>query len=333
MLLRLSCCIAGAACYYRCSSGTVAVQFAHRFMECATHVIMQPYLPRQRPFAAILLGAVFISFSGIWVAWSGVEPLVSAFYRVFLGSIFLALACLFRKEFQRVSAKIWALTLLCGLCFAADLYCWHASIAFIGPGLATILGNFQVFILTFVSLCFFGERLRPGFFLSIPLAFFGLWLVIGGDWSALSSDYRTGIYLALATAVFYAAFLLILRAIQQQQASISFFYGLLLASVSTSIFLAAAISYTGTSFRISGVATVGSLVGLALFSQTIGWAFIANSLPKVIPSIAGLVLLLQPTLAFVWDVLIFGRATTPLNWLGVAITLLAIYLGMSTAKK
>jgi drug/metabolite transporter (DMT)-like permease len=52
----------------------------------------------------------------------------------------------------------------------------------------------------------------------------------------------------------------------------------------------------------------------------------------VLPSVAGLLLLLQPSLAFVWDVLIFQRPTSATQWLGVAIVLSAIYLGMSSTK-
>jgi drug/metabolite transporter (DMT)-like permease len=42
-----------------------------------------------------------------------------------------------------------------------------------------------------------------------------------------------------------------------------------------------------------------------------------------------LILLLQPALAFVWDVLFFQRPTTLVNWLGVMLALAAIYLGMA----
>jgi len=285
------------------------------------------------PTINILIGALFISFSGVWVAWSGVHPTVSAFYRVFFGTAFLAIACLWKHEIHPVSAKTLSLSVLCGLCFAADLYCWHASILFVGPGLATILGNFQVFVLALVSFIFFAQPIRPLFLLSLPLAIIGLFLVVGFDWSTLQSDYRNGIYLGLATAIFYSGFLLSLRKIQQSQEGISFFLGLTIVSAVSSAFLAIFILTAGLSFSLSSPASWGSLICLALFSQTIGWAFISNSLPKCIPSVAGLILLLQPLLSFIWDVTIFQRPTTLLHWLGVFVTLTAIYLGMSATPK
>lgn len=284
------------------------------------------------PLARILAGAVLISFSGVWVVWSDVSPAVSAFYRVFLGTIFLLTICLIKKEIRPVQPRTIRLVILCSLCFAADLVCWHTSVLYIGPGLATILANFQVFVLTAVSFLYFGQKIRPGFLLSLPLAFLGLFLIVGLQWSDLPGNYRTGIYLGLAAALLYAAFLLSLRKIQEDQAGISSFYGLMLVSAVSSLFLAIQVVVSGEQFQLPHLSSLGALVGLALLSQTIGWAIISNSLPRVVPSIAGLILLLQPSLSFVWDVLLFDRATSYTQWLGVLITLAAIYLGMSSAQ-
>ena len=283
--------------------------------------------------AHIVTGAVFISFSGVWVAWSQVDPMVSAFYRVLFGVLFLGPVCLIKDKIQRISPKTSLLIILCGLCFAADLYCWHISIVYVGPGLATILGNFQVFALTIVSLFFFGQPIRALFLVSLPLAFTGLVLIIGISWSSLPEDYQLGVYFGLATAFFYALFILSLRKIQQIEKNISFLYTLLLVSLATSVVLALLIIISGISFKIPNLTSLGSLVGLGLFSQTIGWAYITKSLPLVMPSMAGLILLLQPSLAFFWDVLIFDRPTSALQWLGVLIVLTAIYLGMRSSHR
>ena len=68
-------------------------------------------------------------------------------------------------------------------------------------------------------------------------------------------------------------------------------------------------------------------------SQMLGWLLIAWAIPQLPPSITGLSLLLQPALSFVWDVLFFSRPTTALHWLGAAITLCAIYLGLTGSVK
>lgn len=288
---------------------------------------------RYRYIVHILTGAVFISFSGVWVALSQVDPMISAFYRVFFGSFFLLIACIFCGELQPVRRKTLLYCVLCGLCFSGNLYCWHQAVFYVGPGLATILGNFQVFMLTLISLLFFGQKPRAAYFLALALAFLGLFLIIGINWGNLPASYQTGVYLGLATALLYATFILSLRKIQQLEGNISFIYTLLLVSVITSVILGPLAWGTGKSFVIPSLTSLASLVGLALFSQTIGWAFISRSLPHVMPSLAGLILLLQPALAFLWDVVFFDRQTSIIQSIGIVIVLGAIYLGTRSSGK
>lgn len=281
----------------------------------------------------VLAGAFIISFSGVWVKLAQVPPTTSAFYRVFFGSLFLLIACLWRGDYMKLGAGRMLLIALCGFSFALDLFCWHASIQYIGPGLATILGNFQVFVLALAGILFFREKVQARFLLAIPLAILGLFLVVGINWSALSSDYKTGIYLGLLTAVCYSGFLLTLRKIQTDGEKYSFFFALMLISLSCSIFLGMKMVVSGDAFTIPDSLSLFSLVNIGLFSQTLGWALIANAMPKIRASFTGLILLLQPALSFVWDVIFFNRPTDLVNWIGVIITLAAIYLGLSRRKE
>lgn len=279
------------------------------------------------PLPALLVGAVLISFSGVWVKIAHVAPAVSAFYRVFIGGAVLLVLAWRRGELKRPGLRHLLLGLLCGLLFAGDLICYHYSIRFVGPGLGTILPNFQVFILGGVGILFLGERVGPLYFLSVPLAFFGLFMIVGLDWSSLETSYRAGVYFGLAAGVCYAAYLLSLRKLQADQAGASLFYVIGMVSLATAFFLAGEVLRTGEGLGIPDVQSLLALMALGLFSQVVGWIFITNALPKIRTSLSGLVLLLQPALAFVWDVLFFGRTTSLINWLGVATALGAIYLG------
>ena len=181
---------------------------------------------------------------------------------------------------------------------------------------------------------FLGKKVTLRFITAVPLAIVGLFLIIGFDWSELEPGYQIGLLLGLVTALLYSAFILILRKIQTMQAEPLFFYNLFLVSASSAFFIGLYILFSGAGFQIPSFSSLGSLLGLALLSQTIGWNFISKGLPKIAPFIAGIILLLQPALAFVWDVLIFNRPTSLTNWFGVVVTLSAIYMGMtSTGKK
>lgn len=287
---------------------------------------------RYNPVILLLCGAVIISFSSVLVKISGVESTVSAFYRVFFGSVFLIPACVVKGEFKKRNAKKNVLAVLCGLVFALDLWAWHASIQYVGPGLATLLGNCQVLVLSVVGVLVFKERLTVFFLIAVPLAFFGLYLIIGVDIAQLTPEYSLGIILGLATAVFYSMFLLLLRQLQSDKNDFSLFYYLMMVSVASSVFLGLKVFSAGESFLIPDLKTWAALLVLGGLNQAFAWVMISNALPQVRASLAGLILLLQPSLSFVWDVLFFDRATGWAGWLGVAIVLAAINLGMAKPK-
>jgi drug/metabolite transporter (DMT)-like permease len=225
------------------------------------------------------------------------------------------------------------LSLIAAIFFALDLYAWHRSIVFVGPGLATILGNFEVFLVPIVGLVFFGERLRLRFVLSVPLAVTGLFMIVGLRWQQLSPDYRIGICYGLSTALFYTGFLIVLRNLQSHPSKPPAALSLTVVSFSSTLYLALEMVRTGESFAIPDIQSALSLVALGLMCQTMGWLLITRSLPRIPAAIAGLILLLQPLLSFVWDVVFFNRATSTAAWAGVGLALCAIYLGASSGRK
>jgi len=278
------------------------------------------------------MGATMISFSAVWVKLAHVTPTASAFYRVFLGGVFLLIFILVRKKSIIKGNLFSGLSMVAGIFFALDLYAWHRSIQYVGPGLATILSSFQVFLVPLAGLMLYGERLNIRFILSVPLAVAGLFMIVGIRWDQFSPDYHMGIWYGFLTAVFYTGFLITLRKIQSHPSHPSAGFNLMVVSFSTAIFLALDMVRTQDTFAIPDIQSAVALVGLGLMSQTVGWLFITRSLPRIPAAIAGLILLLQPSLAFVWDVLFFHRATSPMAWCGVALALSSIYLGSTSGK-
>jgi drug/metabolite transporter (DMT)-like permease len=273
------------------------------------------------------MGAMMISFSGVWVKLAHVTPTASAFYRVLFGGLILLMPALWRQELKWKGMRQLSLAIACGLFLALDLTFYHYSIQYVGPGLGTILPNFEVLILMVVGILFLKEKAQPLFLISIPLAFAGLLMIVGLDWDALGRHYKVGIYYGLAAAFCYAALLLSLRKLQATQQGISIFYVWLIVSFASAAFLSVEIVRTGDTFWIPDWQSLWALMALGLLSQAAGWILITNALPHIQASTSGFVLLMQPALAFVWDVTLFQRPTSVVNWMGVLLALTAIYLG------
>jgi drug/metabolite transporter (DMT)-like permease len=275
----------------------------------------------------LILGAVMISFSAVFVKLVSVSPATSAFYRMLFGGLILLGIVWWRGE--RVNLKTRAIAMLClvALFFALDLTFWHRSILYVGPGLGTLLANFQVFVLAVAGVLVFQERLTWFQIISIPLAVLGLVLLVGVDWSSFSSAYRLGVMLGLLTACCYAGYLLALRSARFSETAGSPFVTLMVVSLSCAAMLALAMWPEHASFAIPNWRDAGWLVAYGVFGQVLGWVLISSSISKVRASKVGLVLLLQPVCAFVWDVLFFGRRFTLVEIAGAVLALAAIYLG------
>jgi drug/metabolite transporter (DMT)-like permease len=272
-------------------------------------------------------GAALISTTSIFVRWAHVEPTVSAFYRMLFGGIMLVGLLAIRREWRKFGIHDLLWLTLPALAFAADLILWHRSIRDIGPGLATLVANFQVFIMAVVGVLVYGERLRARFVFGLVLALVGLWLLVGVDWASFTPQFRIGVYFGLLTGVAYAIFLLSLRQAQLQRKQLDATQMLCLNSLLCAIVLAVAVGAEGSSFAIPDGQTWAALLGLGLFGQVLGWVLITRAMPQLPASLVGLLLLLQPALSFVLDVILFARPTSGLDWIGVGMSLLGIFIG------
>lgn len=279
----------------------------------------------------LMIGASMISFSGVFVKLAHVGPTTAGFYRVVFGGVILLLLVLIRGDGLWKRGASWGHAMLCGLFFAMDLTFWHRSVHALGPGLATLLANFQVFFLACFGMIFLAERASIRFFFSIPLSLLGLFLIVGLNWGELGVAQKDGILFGLAAAACYATMILTLRRAELRGTFPSPAANLCVISLVTSLVLGMESWGWGEGFGIPDLQSLGALVAYGLVSQVLGWIFISMGIVRVEVSRAGLILLLQPTLAFVWDVALFGRAFTATDGVGALLALSGIYLGATAS--
>ena len=152
-------------------------------------------------------------------------------------------------------------------------------------------------------------------------------MIVGVDWHALPVDYRKGIIFGLGAAATYAAYLLCMRRSRRDSTNRVPSREIAAVSLFGAAMLGAAAVFEGGTLAIARGGDIGWLVCYGVLSHGLGMMFITSSLPLVTPTQAGVALLLQPTLSFIWDVAFFARPMSPREFLGAAIALTAIYLG------
>jgi len=285
------------------------------------------------PTLRLFIGASLISLSPVWVKLVGVSPTTSAFWRVAIGGVVIAAWLVLSRKRLRFPRRVWQVLLLAALFFAADLWFYHRSIQYIGPGLSTLIANFQVFVMAAAGAVILRQPPTARQLIAIPLALFGLALIVGVDWQALAAEYRRGILFGLGAAVTYAGYLLSMRHSRRESTNRVPSREIAVVSLAAAAMLGAAALAEGESLALSQGGDVVWLVCYGVLSHGVGMLFITSSLPHITPTQAGLALLLQPTLSFAWDVLLFDRSMKLIELGGAAIALFAIYLGSRTRSE
>jgi len=279
----------------------------------------------------LMAGAVLISFSGVLVKLADeVGPITAGFYRMLFGGISLMIFVLIKEKkinFKAIKKNTLYPAFICALFFAADLTCWHKSILGVGPGLATLLGNLQVFFLAGFGIIVLKEKINLKTILSIILAFFGIILLVYPNWSGLPNSWKLGVFYGFLTAAAYSCYILSLRRLQASADFLDIIWNMIAVSLFTAFIMSAEIFIFNESFIIKDNKNFLFLFAYGVLPQALGWVLIAGSLPRLKVSTAGLILLLQPSLSFVWDIIFFNRVTTGLDIAGICIAIGAIYMG------
>lgn len=273
--------------------------------------------------AALFAGAIGIAFAPIFVRWSEVGPVATAFWRLFLALPLLApWAGLEKRRKPAGAARGWPMAVLAGLFFAADLAVWHWSIRLTSVANATFLANLAPVAVTLGAWALLGERARPVFFAGLLLALAGAALLmganLGGPGAVLLGD-----GLGVLTAVFYAGYQLCVKRLRDSQSTAR----IMLASgaACAASLLPAALAMGETILPASATGWL-VLLGLAVVCQFAGQSLIAWAVAHLSASFSSVSLLVQPVAAAVFAWLLFGEALAALQWFGAAAVLAGIWL-------
>ena len=283
---------------------------------------------------SILSGAFLISFSPVFVNLVSLEPTVSGFYRMLFGSIALFIIYLIKNNENPLRKNISKFIVLGAIFFSLDLWFWHRSIIYVGPGLSTLLANFQILILPFLALIFFNQKTQRIQIFSIFLGLLGLFLITGQSWDIAGNNYKLGVLFGLLTAISYAGYIISMKRIDHDAAvnSDPIFNLLFISLISAGLlFLFSIIEQVPLEIKSSS--ELIWMICYGLFSHVLGWFFILNGLQKITAVSAGIILLTQPILSYVWDFIIFKKVILPIEYFGIVSVLLAMIITIKSENQ
>lgn len=272
----------------------------------------------------LLLGALTISFAPILVKLSATGADAVAFWRMAFGLAGLLAVGAAQRLPLSLPRDAARPAVFAAAFFAADLLLWHRSILMVGPGLATLLANFQVFLLIAFGWVFLGSRPTWRGLAAPALALLGLRLIVGPG--RAGGDFALGVGLGLAAAVTYAGYLLLLRR-ATAKAGAGGHHPIMVWVTGACGVICAVVMAADEGLSLPPASSLAVLAVLGLISQVAGWRLISRGLPRISPGAGGLLLMLQPCLAYVWEVLFFARPVLLPEAAGVLLALAGIALG------
>ena len=172
---------------------------------------------------------------------------------------------------------------------------------FIGIGIATLIGNSQVIIVTLASWKLFGEKPNPAILLSLPVVIIGLALISGiADPEPYGEDPVKGVVFGMMAAFFYSSFLILFRYSNRELAPSSSVQLDATAGAALGLLVLGLLPLSSMAIEPLELQPTwpghGWLIVLALLCQVAGWLAIAHALPRLPAAHTSFAVLLQPVL-------------------------------------
>ena len=262
-----------------------------------------------------------IGWSAIFVRWSAVAGLVSAFYRLAFATIaFVPWRLAVRHTTPSARGESHRAAIIAGILFAADLAFFNTAVMMTSAANAALLGvNAPIFV-AFGGWILFGDRPHLRFWIGFGLAFAGLVAIVGAD-VLVHPKLGLGDLFAVLGALCYGLYLLYVQRSRAGMDTLTF--SLWSAGVGAACLLVVCLlsrqPLAGFSIR-----SWASLVALALASQVIGQLMVAHALGRLPATVSSIVLLAQApiTALLAWPLL--GEPLRAMQVLGGAFVLAGI---------
>ncbi|HXT06829.1 MAG TPA: DMT family transporter [Roseiarcus sp.] len=273
-------------------------------------------------FGALVLGAMAMGVSPIFVRGADVGPFASAFWRVALALPALYVWMRLAERDARPGPRFCKPVLLAGLAFAGDLLFWHSAILHTSVANATFFATTAPIWVVAFSWMLFGKKAGRAMLYGLALC------LIGGAALVVESlrfhpSGALGDAFGLATGVFFGLYFLAVEAARRQVSAARATYELSL--VAAAALLAIALS-TEPRMLPASLSGVGALIGMSWISHAGGQGLLSVALGRLPATFSSLVIFLEAVAAALFAFLLLGEPVSPIQGLGGLLIMAGIYV-------
>jgi drug/metabolite transporter (DMT)-like permease len=277
-------------------------------------------------FAALVLGAIAMGVSPVFVRFAEVGPMASAFWRVLLALPLLMVWALIEQRRSRKSGRSFvafdAALILAGLFFTGDLFFWHLAIVNTSIANATLLACLAPVWVALLSGWFIGEKVPPIVYAGLALSLGGSFLLIGASYR-LDPTRLTGDLYGVATSLFFGLYFLAVRVARRRHGAGAVIFS---STIITTIALFAITLVSAQSLVPQTLAGVSALLALGIISHSGGQGLLAVALGSLSASFSSMVIFIEALAAALFGWLIFAERLGPGQIAGGLLILAGIWI-------
>ena len=266
-----------------------------------------------------------ISFSAIFVRAANAPGTVTAFYRMAIGSLLMALPFAQQlgqpRPISTTRQGIW-LSILAGVFFGLDLAFWSTGIMIGGAAIPTLMANTAPLWVGLGAWLIFREQQGSVFWLGLLLALAGSGVILGQDFSG-TSDVGIGSIFGLLAGLFYGAYYLVTQRARTQVRTLPYFW---ITTTSSALFLALVNLALGRTVVGYDRTTFVYFLAVGVLVQVSGWLSINYAQGFISAPIISTTLLAQPVMTAMIAWVLLGEALSFWQIFGGVAVIMGIFV-------
>jgi drug/metabolite transporter (DMT)-like permease len=273
-------------------------------------------------FACLVLGAVAMGASPLFVRWADVGPYASAFWRTVLALPFLWAWARLERGGMKSEPRIDRAVVLAGLFFTGDLFFWHLAILGTTVANATFLATTAPIWVALGAWVVLSESIGPRILIGLVLCLAGGVALVGESYGFVPQRLMGDLFGA-ATAVFFGFYVLAVRAARTRRGAAELMF---LSTAISALCLFAIALIAEPHIMPRSLQGAAALLALALISQVAGQGLIAVALGTLPATFSALVIFLEAIAAAAFGWLLLGEALGAAQMLGGVLILVGIWI-------
>jgi drug/metabolite transporter (DMT)-like permease len=273
-------------------------------------------------FGALVVGALAMGVSPVFVRLADVGPFASAFWRVALALPALWVWMRISERGTPARRRFSLPVLLSGLAFAGDLLFWHTAILRTSVANATFFATTAPIWVIAFGFLLFGERAGREILLGVAFCLAGGAALLAQS-LRLAPETALGDGFGLATGVFFGLYFLSVEAARRSTGAARVTFE---ATLVTAAALFVVAKFSEPRLTPSSLKGVLALLGMAWVSHAGGQGLLALALGRLPATFSSLVIFLEAIAAALFAYLLLGEPISLVQGIGGVLIMAGIYI-------